>query len=106
MKLHLVDSIVARGLPKSRAVAVFFGGLILAAQAAQTTVQEQRATSQSPNFLFIIAEDCTYTDMEVYGGQAKTPNMVRLASEGMTFNRCFQAAPMCSPTRHCIYTGL
>ena len=59
-----------------------------------------------PNFVLIIADDCTYTDMEVYGGQAKTPNLKRLASEGMKFERCFQAAPMCSPTRHCLYTGL
>ncbi len=59
-----------------------------------------------PNFLLIIADDCTYRDLEVYGGQAKTPNMNRLAAEGMRFTRCFQAAPMCSPTRHCLYTGL
>jgi N-sulfoglucosamine sulfohydrolase len=60
----------------------------------------------SPNLLLIIADDCTYRDMEVYGGQAKTPHLLRLAGEGMKFTRCFQAAPMCSPTRHCLYTGL
>ncbi len=59
-----------------------------------------------PNFLLIIADDCTYRDMEVYGGQAKTPHLNTLADEGMKFTRCFQAAPMCSPTRHCLYTGL
>ena len=41
-----------------------------------------------------------------YGGQAKTPNSNKLAAEGMKFERCFQAAPMCSPTRHNIYTGI
>ncbi len=60
----------------------------------------------SPNLLLIIADDCTYRDLEVYGGQAKTPNLNRLATEGMKFSNCFQAAPMCSPTRHCLYTGL
>ena len=59
-----------------------------------------------PNLLFVIADDCTYWDMECYGGQAKTPNLNRLCAEGMKFTSCFQAAPMCSPTRHCIYTGL
>ncbi len=54
----------------------------------------------------MVADDCTYLDMEVYGGQAKTPNLNKLAREGLTFTRCFQAAPMCSPTRHNIYTGL
>ena len=59
-----------------------------------------------PNILFVMADDCTYWDMECYGGQAKTPNLNRLCREGMRFNQCFQAAPMCSPTRHCLYTGL
>ena len=59
-----------------------------------------------PNLLLIIADDCTYRDLGVYGGQAKTPHLERLAGEGMKFTRCFQAAPMCSPTRHCLYTGL
>ena len=47
-----------------------------------------------PNFLFIMADDCTYTDLEIYGGQAKTPHLNRLAKEGMMFSKCFQAAPM------------
>ena len=59
-----------------------------------------------PNLLLIIADDCTYRDMEVYGGQGKTPHLNKLAGEGMKFTRCFQAAPMCSPTRHCLYTGI
>lgn len=59
-----------------------------------------------PNFLFVIADDCTYWDMECYGGQAKTPNLNRLCEQGMKFTQCFQAAPMCSPTRHCLYSGL
>jgi N-sulfoglucosamine sulfohydrolase len=59
-----------------------------------------------PNFVFIIADDCTYRDLGCYGGQAETPNIDGLAREGMRFTHCFQAAPMCSPTRHNIYTGL
>jgi N-sulfoglucosamine sulfohydrolase len=62
--------------------------------------------SQKPNFLFVIADDCTFRDIGCYGGQAHTPNIDRLATEGMRFTQCFQAAPMCSPTRHNIYTGL
>ncbi len=64
------------------------------------------AESARPNLLLIIADDCTYRDLEVYGGQAKTPHLNRLAEEGMKFSQCFQAAPMCSPTRHCLYTGI
>lgn len=59
-----------------------------------------------PNFVFIIADDMTFRDIGCYGGQAHTPHIDHLATEGMKFTQCFQAAPMCSPTRHNIYTGL
>ena len=64
------------------------------------------AFAAKPNMVFIIADDCTFRDIGCYGGQAKTPNIDKLATEGMRFTRCFQAAPMCSPTRHNIYTGI
>lgn len=64
------------------------------------------AGSGKPNFVFIIADDCTYRDIGCYGGQAHTSHIDQLASEGIRFTRCFQAAPMCSPTRHNIYTGI
>lgn len=64
------------------------------------------ASAGLPNILFVIADDCTFRDIGTYGGQAYTPNMNRLAEEGMKFDACFQTAPMCSPTRHTIYTGL
>ncbi len=59
-----------------------------------------------PNLVFMIADDCTFRDIGCYGGQAYTPNIDKLAGQGMRFTRCFQAAPMCSPTRHNIYTGI
>ncbi|MEM6799727.1 MAG: sulfatase [Planctomycetota bacterium] len=64
------------------------------------------AETPLPNILVTLADDCTYWDLACYGGQAKTPNLDRLCSQGMRLDRCFQAAPMCSPTRHCLYTGL
>jgi N-sulfoglucosamine sulfohydrolase len=59
-----------------------------------------------PSIVLIVADDCTHRDLEIYGGQAKTPHLKKLAGEGMTFGRCFQASPMCSPTRHSLYTGI
>jgi len=64
------------------------------------------ARAEGLNFLLIIADDCTCSDLEAYGGQAKTPNLNQLAAEGLRFTHCYQAASMCSPTRHCLYTGL
>jgi len=59
-----------------------------------------------PNIVVFLADDLTYRDIGCYGGPARTPNLDQLAVEGMRFTSCFQAAPMCSPTRHCLYTGL
>ncbi len=59
------------------------------------------------NFVLFIADDCTHSDLACYGGKnVKTPNIDRLAAEGVQFTRCFQSAPMCSPTRHNLFTGM
>lgn len=65
-----------------------------------------RAETTPPNFLLILADDCTCADLELYGGLARTPRLNKLAQEGMRFTKCYQATAMCSPTRHCLYTGL
>ena len=63
--------------------------------------------SVQPNVVFILADDCSYWDLGAYGSlDAITPNIDKLANDGMKFTRCYQAAPMCSPTRHNLYTGL
>ncbi len=77
----------------------------LAFQLVATAYVVQGAQVQHPNFLIVIADDCTFRDIGCYGGQAYTPNIDRLATEGLRMTRCFQCAPMCSPTRHNIYTG-
>ena len=53
-----------------------------------------------------MADDCTHNDLPVYGGQnAATPNIDRLASEGLVFNRAYLASAMCQPCRAELYTG-
>ena len=76
--------------------------LLCLALAAAATIN----AADKPNIVFINADDLTHRDLGCYGGQAHTPNIDKLATEGMRFTRCFQTAPMCSPTRHNIYTGL
>lgn len=70
------------------------------------TSLSKAADAGKPNFLFILSDDCTFRDIGCYGGQAHTPNINQLAKDGMRFTHSFQAASMCSPTRHNIYTGL
>ena len=60
-----------------------------------------------PNFLIIIGDDATYLDLPSYGGQnVATPNIERLASQGVVFNNAFLAMAMCNPCRTELYTGL
>jgi N-sulfoglucosamine sulfohydrolase len=62
---------------------------------------------KKPNIVLIIADDCSHWDIGCYGSpDSITPIIDNLASEGMRFTQCFQSAPMCSPTRHNLYTGL
>jgi len=64
------------------------------------------AESASPNFLIIVADDCTYNDLPLYGGQnAKTPNIDALAAQGLTFNRAYLSEAMCQPCRSELYSG-
>lgn len=59
-----------------------------------------------PNFLIILADDCTYNDLPLYGGKnARTPNIDKLAAQGLTFNRAYVSMAICQPCRSELYTG-
>jgi N-sulfoglucosamine sulfohydrolase len=65
-----------------------------------------RAQAAAPNFLIILADDCTYNDLPLYGGKnAHTPNLDRLAAQGLTFNRAYVSMSICQPCRSELYTG-
>ena len=65
-----------------------------------------RAAAPRPNILIIMADDCTYNDPPLYGGQnARTPNIDSLAEQGLTFNRAYLAMSICQPCRSELYTG-
>ena len=67
---------------------------------------ESLAAADKPNFLIIMADDCTHNDLPVYGGQnARTPNIDRLATEGLVFNRAYLSEAMCQPCRAELYSG-
>jgi len=60
-----------------------------------------------PNIVFIMADDLTLWDIEPYGSkQVHTPNLTRLANEGMCLDNMFNVVPICSPTRQSLLTGL
>jgi uncharacterized sulfatase len=62
--------------------------------------------SSRPNILIVLADDCTYNDLAIYGGQnARTPNLDRLAKQGLVFNRAYLSMSICQPCRSELYTG-
>ena len=60
-----------------------------------------------PNVVIVIADDQTWFDAGCYGNAIiNTPNIDRLAADGLKFNRAFTSTAMCAPTRQQLYTGI
>ena len=65
-----------------------------------------KGSKRKPNFLFILADDFGWSQLGCYGSRYyETPNIDRLAGEGMRFTDAYAACPVCSPTRASIMTG-
>lgn len=62
-------------------------------------------TSQPPNILLVLLDDSGWTDFGCYGSEIDTPNIDRVAEQGMRFTDCHAAAPNCSPSRAGLLTG-
>jgi arylsulfatase A-like enzyme len=61
---------------------------------------------QSPNIILIVADDLGWMDLSCYGSTFyETPNLDRLAANGVRFTNNYAASPVCSPTRASIMTG-
>ena len=59
-----------------------------------------------PNVVFILIDDMGYMDLSCMGSSFyETPNIDRLAREGMLFTDAYAACPVCSPTRASILSG-
>jgi arylsulfatase A-like enzyme len=64
------------------------------------------ATAAPPNFLFIMSDDHAAHAMSCYGSKInQTPNLDRIARNGMRFNNCFVNNSICTPSRAAILTG-
>lgn len=64
-------------------------------------------TTRRPNIVLIIADDLGYGDLGCYGQEEiQTPNIDRLAKEGMRCTNCYAGAAVCSPSRCVLLTGM
>ncbi len=84
-------------------------GLILMAFVASFSACEQQV-AERPNILFIFSDDHAYQAISAYGYEigryAPTPNIDRIAAEGMRFDRCYVTNSICAPSRATILTGM
>ena len=74
--------------------------------AAGLTACAEKAVQERPNILFIMTDDHTTQAMSCYGGNLiETPNMDRIANEGIRFDNCYATNALSGPSRACILTG-
>jgi arylsulfatase A-like enzyme len=70
------------------------------------TRQPTRAQGRQPNIVFIMSDDHAAQAISAYGSKLiRTPNLDRLAQEGMKFENCFVTNSICTPSRAAILTG-
>ena len=80
-------------------------GLITSVRCQEANTKKTENTV-SPNIILILADDMGWADSELYGSTYyETPNLIRLAKEGMHFTNAYAASPLCSPTRASIMSG-
>jgi arylsulfatase len=78
---------------------------VLAAAATSTANCTGKQQQSKPNIIVILADDMGYSDMGCYGGEVETPNLDRLAQNGLRFSHFYNAGKSC-PTRASLLTGL
>ncbi len=80
--------------------------LSLLSLSAPMHAAEPNPRADKPNIVLIFADDLGITDLGCYGrAEHRTPNLDRLATQGMKFNCAYAAQPICSPSRAALMTG-
>jgi len=87
-------------------MAAFAAVSLSAASCSAPGPQDARAPSRPPNIVFILVDDMRWDEMHAAGHPViETPNMDRLAREGLRFLKAFATTPLCSPSRASLLTG-
>jgi len=92
-----------------RPLLVAAAGVVSAAALAVASPGSNRAQepeADAPNIVFILADDLGWMDTAVYGSEYyRTPNIDRLAAQGLRFTDAYAANPLCTPTRASLVSG-
>jgi len=78
-----------------------------AKKVTENTTKETSAKNNRPNIIYILADDLGYGDLGVYGQKKfKTPNIDKLAAQGMLFTQHYSGGTVCAPSRSALMTGM
>ena len=96
-------------MTRSRLIGALLCACVLLALAAGDSRSQQRAPSAAsarPNVILIMTDDMGYADLGSYGGKdIKTPNLDRLARDGVRLTDAYANGVLCSPTRAALISG-
>jgi arylsulfatase A-like enzyme len=85
-------------MSKSSLIGLSFFGLL--------SLYGESLAAKKPNIVFILADDLGYADLSCYGAsEIKTPNLDRMAKEGVRFTNFYAPAGVCTPSRASLMTG-
>ncbi len=74
---------------------------------AGCSTPNKKAKNQKPNIIYILADDLGYGDLSCYGQtHFQTPNLDKMAAEGMMFTQHYAGTTVCAPSRSSLMTGL
>jgi len=65
----------------------------------------QQTPAKRPNIIVIVVDDAAFMDFGIYGGEAHTPNIDKLAASGAMMTN-YHTSPLCSPSRAMLLTGM
>lgn len=88
-----------------RPFGLLLSALLLAAGMAAAPLGRAADAKRRPNIVMVLVDDLGYGDFSCYGGNVKTPNVDRMAAEGVRFTRFYVNSPICSPSRTALTTG-
>lgn len=83
----------------------FFALFIFCESFLVSSINAQKQIAKKPNVMVILTDDMGYSDIGCFGSEIRTPNINRLAANGLSFTRFYNTG-RCSPTRASLLTGL
>ncbi len=91
---------------KLAATCAMLAHLVLMAS-QHVNAQKKLAKTKAPNVIIILTDDMGFSDVGVFGGKfVPTPNIDRIATNGLKLSQYYSAAPICSPSRAGMLTGM